>query len=62
MPSDNQPKQNAGPAPAVEHVSGAHELLINLQEKIGKNPELAEAIEKLESALNILTVQTGGLI
>jgi hypothetical protein len=62
MTIQNQPEQNAANAPALEHVSGARELLISLQEKIGKRPELAEAIDKLESALNILTVQTGGLL
>ena len=62
MTNQDQPEQNAGKTPAVEHVSGARELLINLQEKVGRHPELAAAIDKLESALNILTVQTGGLL
>jgi hypothetical protein len=62
MTNQDQPEPNAGKAPAVEHVSRARELLINLQEKVGKHPELAAAIDKLESALNILTVRTGGLL
>jgi len=49
-------------APAAEHVSGARALLIELQEKIGERPELAEAINKLESALSLLTLETGGLL
>lgn len=48
--------------PAIEHVSSAQELLKSLQKKVGEHPELAEAIRKLESALNILTVKTGGML
>ena len=64
MPSQNtpEPKPNAEHAPVVEHVSGAHELLNALRKRIGEHPELAEAIAKLESALNILTVRTGGML
>ena len=62
MSSAKSTQPGAPQTPAVEHVSSAHELLISLQERVGKHPELAEAIEKLESALNILTVQTGGLL
>jgi hypothetical protein len=50
------------PHPAIEHVSSAQELLKSLQKKVGEHPELAEAIRKLESALNILTVNTGGML
>jgi hypothetical protein len=49
-------------APAIEHVSSAHELLQALRKRIGEHPELAEAIRKLETALNILTVKTGGML
>ena len=59
LPSDSEPKP--APTPAVEHVSHAHELLTALRARIGEHPELAEAIRKLESALNILTVKTGGM-
>jgi hypothetical protein len=64
MPSQTppKPKQNAEHAPVVEHVSSAHELLNSLRKRIGEHPELAEAINKLESALNILTVKTGGML
>jgi hypothetical protein len=48
--------------PVVGHVSGAHQLLTSLKEKIGEHPELAEAITELEMALSILTVKTGGLL
>jgi hypothetical protein len=59
---NNEGKQNPSHGPAAEHVSGAHELLNALQKRIGEHPELAEAIAKLESALNILTVKTSGLL
>ena len=64
MPSQNapEPKPNVEHAPVIEHVSGAHELLNALRKRIGEHPELAEAIAKLESALNILTVKTGGML
>jgi hypothetical protein len=64
MPTQNapEPKPNAEHAPVVEHVSGAHELLNALRKRIGEHPELAEAIAKLENALNILTVKTGGML
>jgi hypothetical protein len=55
-------KPNPKHAPAVEHVAGAHQLLQSLREKTGEHPELTEAITKLEMALSILTVQTGGML
>ena len=64
MQSQNgsEPKQNPEHAPAVEHVSGAHELLNALRKRIGEHPELAEAITRLETALSMLTVKTGGML
>ena len=64
MPSQNTDEPNPSPeqTPVVEHVSSAHELLNSLRKRIGEHPELAEAINKLESALNILTVKTGGML
>lgn len=50
------------PSPAAENVAGAHQLLKALQERIGEHPELAAAILKLENALSLLTVKTGGLL
>jgi hypothetical protein len=63
MPSQNTAEPNASPeqTPAVAHVTSAHQLLKSLRKRIGEHPELAEAISKLESALNILTVKTGGM-
>ena len=64
MQSQNasEPKQNPEHKPVVEHVSHAHELLNALRKRIGEHPELAEAITKLETALSMLTVKTGGML
>jgi Lon protease-like protein len=59
-PPNTQPKPEH--APAVEHVSRAHELLQALRKRIGEHPELAEAVVNLETALSILTVKTGGML
>jgi hypothetical protein len=53
------PDKPIGPA---DHVESAHQLLTSLQERIGKHPELAEAITKLEMALNALTIKTSGML
>ena len=70
-------KMNAKPAPeeqpqggelrpieAAKHVDGARHLLTALRQKMGphSHPELEEAITKLEVALSILTVRTGGML
>ena len=47
---------------AATHVAGARQILKSLQEKIGENPEIGQAITKLEMALNILAIETGGLL
>ncbi|MBZ5719322.1 MAG: hypothetical protein LAO03_02975 [Acidobacteriia bacterium] len=60
--SESKPKPSPEPSPAVEHVEGAHQLLKALQERIGKHPELGEAILKLEMALNTLTIKTGAML
>jgi hypothetical protein len=61
-PNDPKPKPSPEPSSATEHVEGAHQLLNALQARIGKHPELGEAITKLEMALNTLTIKTGGLL
>jgi len=64
MPSQNTAEPNPSPeaTPAVEHVSSAHQLLNSLRKRIGEHPELAEAINKLETGLSMLTVKTGGML
>ncbi|HMB83561.1 MAG TPA: hypothetical protein VKI40_05850 [Terriglobales bacterium] len=59
-PSEPKPEQN--PVQAVEHIASAHQILKDLQEKVGDHPELGEAITKLEMALNILAIRTSGLL
>jgi hypothetical protein len=63
MQSDDDPKSkpDSKHPPAVEHVSSAHQLLMSLRKRIGEHPELQEAITKLEMALSVLTVKTGGM-
>jgi hypothetical protein len=62
MPTPNEPKPLQDSAQAAEHVASAHQLLKELQKKIGNHPEVGEAITKLEMALNILAIQTGGML
>jgi hypothetical protein len=47
---------------AAAHVASAHQILKTLQETIGEHPELGAAITKLEMALSILTLKTGGML
>ena len=58
--SERNPEQD--PAQAAAHIASAHQILKALQEEIGEHPELGAAILKLEMALNILTIKTGGLL
>ncbi|MFZ1053687.1 MAG: hypothetical protein WBP65_14700 [Candidatus Sulfotelmatobacter sp.] len=58
--SEGNPEQD--PAQAAAHIASAHQILKALQEKIGKHPELGAAITKLEMALNVLAVKTGGML
>lgn len=58
---EKQSKENTEQQ-AAAHVASAHQILKALQEKIGKHPELGAAITKLEMALNILAVKTGGVL
>jgi len=62
MTTDSQRKSEQDSAQAAVHVANAHQILKALQEKIGEHPELGAAITKLEMALNILAVQTGGML
>ena len=62
MPAPTDPKPEQNPTQAAEHVASAHKILKELQQKAGNHPELGEAITKLETALNILAIKTGGLL
>jgi hypothetical protein len=61
-PTPGEPESGQSPHEAAEHVAGAQKLLQQLQQRVGTHPELGEAIAKLESALNILGIRTGGLL
>jgi hypothetical protein len=58
-PGEERPQDELS---AAEHVVAASQLLKGLQERIGEHPEIGQAINKLEMALAILGVQTGGLL
>lgn len=62
METNTKPAPAQNPAQAAEHVAGAHQILKSLQEKIGQHPEIGAAITKLEMALNVLAVNTGGVL
>ena len=57
--SERNPAQDPAQA-ATTQIGSAHQILKALQKKIGEHPEIGEAITKLEMALNILAVKTGG--
>ncbi len=59
-PSERNRDQNSADAEA--HIASAHQILKALQEKIGVHPEIGEAITKLEMALNVLAIKTGGVL
>jgi hypothetical protein len=59
-PSEHHPEPD--PNQAKTHIASAHQILQALQEKIGKHPEIGAAILKLEMALNVLEIKTGGLL
>jgi hypothetical protein len=58
----NQIPNKTIPPKAATHIASAHQILKALQEEIGEHPELGVAILKLEMALNIQTIKTGGLL
>ena len=62
MEMEREPSTEQDPARAAAHIASAHGVLKALQDKIGEHPELSTAINKLEMALSILAVQTGGLL
>jgi predicted translin family RNA/ssDNA-binding protein len=49
-------------ARAAQHLAEAHQLLDSLRKRLDKHPELEEAVLKIETALNMLTVSTGGML
>ena len=59
-PGKSKPERN--PAEAEAHIASAQQILKALQDKIGEHPEIGAAITRLEMALNVLAIQTGGLL
>ncbi len=57
-PSD----ERKDPGQAVEYITSAHQILMALHDEVGRHPEIGAAITKLEMALNLLAVKTGGLL
>ena len=57
-------EQQGQHAEAVKHITEAHRILKKLREQADKHPApreaVAEAMQKLEMALAILSVKTGG--
>ncbi len=62
MTTQGESKPESGQQNAADHVAAAYLLLKALQEKVGEHPEIGQAIYKLEEALAILGVQTGGML
>ena len=62
METQGDPKPGSDSRQAAEHVAGAHRLLKALQDKIGEHPEIGQAVSKLERALAILEIETGGML
>jgi hypothetical protein len=58
----NEPENIRTPEQLAQEIAGAHRLLKALENKIGEHPEIGQAILKLEMALNILGVQTAGML
>ena len=62
MQTQDKPQPDLDSRQAAEHVAGAQRLLKVLQDRIGEHPEIGQAVNKLEMALAILEVQTGGML
>jgi len=62
-PTSEQPPQHEE---AVQHITEAHRILYKLREQADKHPAsreaIIEAMQKLEMALAILSVKTGGVL
>lgn len=62
METPNEQNPDHSSVEAEAHVAAARQILKTLEEKIGEHPEIGAAITKLEMALNVLAVRTGGLL
>ncbi|HEU5335221.1 MAG TPA: hypothetical protein VFU27_04625 [Terriglobales bacterium] len=60
-----KPHKDSDSAQAIEHLSGARHVLKNLRDKLQDaehHAQLDEAITKVELALSVLTIKTGGFL
>jgi hypothetical protein len=62
MHKEMESKADSSSGEAGKQVAAAHALLKILEAKIGEHPEIGQAIHKLGVALNILGVETGGML
>lgn len=62
METPSKVKLESNPTEAEAHIKSAHQILKALQEKLGVHPEIGAAITKLEMALNVLAIKTGGVL
>ena len=62
MQSQSESNPESNPPEIEQHIRSAHQILKALQEKIGVHPEIGAAITKLEMALNVLAIKTGGVL
>ena len=62
MPAPDQPTQSQSQEQIAHEIASAHRLLKTLEKKVGEHPEIGQAILKLEMALNILGIQTAGML
>jgi hypothetical protein len=62
METQSERNRDQNSADAEAHIASARQILKALQEKIGVHPEIGEAITKLEMALNVLAIKTGGVL
>ena len=67
MATDKRTAEQPGQhAEAVQHITEAHRILNKLRQEADKHPApreaILEAIQKLEMALAILSVKTGGVL
>lgn len=62
-PDTADPHSNQAQNPeAAEHVAEAYRLLSGMRQQLDQHPDLEEAISKLERALSILTIKSGGML
>ncbi len=62
METPSESSDRKDPVQVVAYITSAHQILKAVHEEVGRHPEIGAAITKLEMALNLLAVETGGLL